>query len=249
MYGKKYTKNRTKGSKALKKAMWSATKKEDKLQNKAIMSLQKQVKKLNAIPEIKIADNDFQQIQFDYTGGLNGLSTQQLSLIGAGTGATSDDGNILRIGNVLRPLHIHIRGTVGSYSSTNTNTPWYSFATPFNARCIIFQYLEDESVAPFNSSLLLENPADVNSLREATHLKSFKVLYDHTYICDQNTPSHKVNIYKRVSRKIYFKGQAYNDNTNNTIYMLWISDFNGQAGPPSFGSQYSVNARLTFTDD
>lgn len=232
MYGKRGFK-KGKANKTIKKAMWKATKTEDKLQNKAIMSLQKQIKQLKGNEEIKFFDNTL-NAQVAYLGT---SLIQPLSYLAQGTDLNN------RIADQITPLHFHTKLTL--YVGMTGNVPSLPYSSIM--RIIFFQYLEDESVVGLTITDLL-NTATVNSNRNPYKLQSFKVLYDRCHVLDTNYPIREVNIRKALSRKIKYDGAAYNNTTYNQLYMYIISndDSLSSNGNPS---TIDFDSRLTFRDD
>nr|WAE42871.1 MAG: capsid protein [Cressdnaviricota sp.] len=228
--------NRRNKSNPIKKAMWSAKKPEDKLQNMAIMTLQKQVKALKKAPEIKFFDNTLPDSDHQYVDSSGyGPYLYPWSYIGQGTDFTQ------RIGDQIQPKHFHCKFVLTA--GINSTDPY--LVQPSIFRIIIFTYLLDESTVGLVLSDLL-NTMTVNSNRNPLYLQSFKVHHDRTYVMDTNNPVREVNIRKRLSRKIRYNGISYDDTTYNTLYVLVLNN-----APPMtlLPPQIEYDQRLTFTDD
>nr|WAE42258.1 MAG: capsid protein [Cressdnaviricota sp.] len=220
-----------KGSTTIKKAVWKATKPEDKLQNQAIMQLQKQLKSLKKAPEIKFFDNAISATVI----GLTAAYTYPWSQIGQGIDFTE------RIGDQLTPLHssfkmILVAGNIeGSYIASIT-------------RVITFLYLEDQSLGAPDLTRLL-NTATVDSNRNPLYLNSFKVLHDKNYVLDTNNPMRIIKMRKRLSRKMKFNDPDYSATTFNALYVYVLSTDSTSYTEGNIGPNIAYDHRLTFTDD
>nr|WAE42274.1 MAG: capsid protein [Cressdnaviricota sp.] len=237
MYSKRGGNRKNKTGKTIKKAMWKATRPEDKLQNQAIMSLQKQVKALKKAPEIKFFDNAVN----DTVIGASTPYNYPWSQVAQGIDYTE------RIGDQLTPLHSSFKMILGcGYLQGDTGPPTFF---PSITRVITFLYLEDQSLGAPDLSRLL-NTATVDSNRNPLYLNSFKVLHDKCYVLDQNNPLRIIRMRKRLSRKMKFNDPTYSATTFNALYVYILSsDSFAYSGDTDFAPIISYDHRLTFTDD
>lgn len=234
--------NRRNKSNPIKKAMWSAKKPEDKLQNKAIFSLQKQVKALKKAPEIKFFDNSI-GVQYVDASSV-GPYTYPWSQIGQGIDYTE------RIGDSITPLYSHFKMilTCGQYEVT-TGSSAYLVYSPSIFRIITFIYLEDQSISAPNLSQLLNTPT-VDSNRNPLYLKNFKIVHDRCYTMDSNNPTRIINLRKRLTRKMRYNDPAYSGTTTNALYVYILSnDLATAVAGDGILPWIQYDHRLTFTDD
>lgn len=144
-----------------------------------------------------------------------------------------------RVGNSVTPTYFQMRYqcTIGSPEYTNV------------VRFILFQYLEDSSVAPIMSDFLMLPPApaidNVYALYQR-NMKDIRILHDRTITLDnsknlQYVGKLNVNLGKKLTG-----GFSYNDTSTNGkghIFVIFFSDSAAAAHP-----KVSYQAKLTYRD-
>lgn len=245
----KFMKRGKRSNKTLKRAVAKATKPEDKLQNKAIMSLQKAVGQLKHIPQLKFLDN------LVVATALNvgtAYGPYPLSYIGTGIGGWSQDasGNQMRTGNEVKPRHINIRGnfTIFQYPYPVSVPPIP--VTNCHVRIMLIQYLMDNSDDAFDITQVLAVPGDVYSLFTPLHFNQYNVLYDKVMDLNvYNKANPSFHIYKKLSRKIKYYGPENSDATFNHLFIYIYTDFDSTTLASAPQPTFEYNARLAFTND
>jgi len=227
MAQKYYKKTGNKTNKYIKKAKYIATKKEDKVQNKAIASLSKKVSQLIKQPELKWYDTNSSVTTVSSVGvWYNNISKNIV------TGTTDNN----RIGDQIRGYSLHVKGTL----SINPSVPLSV------VRIILVQYKQSYyTSAPDIGYLLADNVNAIRSYYDQEQKQHFNILYDKVYNLSVQA---KPNVYLKINktlgkRKIFWDSNiALNAPTEGQIFLYAVSD------QTSFEPSLDVNTRLYFID-
>lgn len=181
----------------------------DKTQSMAISKLQRSVKILTKLPELKYYTLN--------TGVLSATTTPQwFNSLSKDIIQGTDDTN--RIGDQVRAHSIHIKGNVSL-----GNPP---LSTSQSVRIILVRYKASyQASSPVVGDLLYTS--DYRSFyRPETKRSDYTILYDRTHVLTQDRPLSNIRIHKRLgmSHMLWNSGPVLNGPTNGHIFMLYISD-------------------------